>query len=312
MNIPAMQASSRLEALWRRAKRWRHLPLGPIRLTYKFTRASPRRRTGDVAHLLSYSSLHRDAGLPLEGLSDDVAARNYHARGVAVIAGVGPGLGQAAAVLLARKGLRIALVSRSGDALDALASHLEAIGTTALAFPCDVTDERAVMRVMRDIEDALGPPELVIYAVQSFCPGTLLSTDAAAFEECWRGNCLGAFIVSREAAKTMCRIGRGTILFAGATSGTIGRKGYVNLAIGKFGLRALAQVIARELAPEGIHVAHVVIDGDITDSGNVDEGPKIEARELAELFWMLHMQPKSCWSSEVDVRPATERFWEHC
>jgi NAD(P)-dependent dehydrogenase (short-subunit alcohol dehydrogenase family) len=118
--------------------------------------------------------------------------------------------------------------------------------------------------------------------------------------------------VSKEAAKAMCRVGRGTILFAGATSGTIGRKGYVNLAIGKFGLRALAQVIARELAPEGIHVAHVVIDGDISDSGNEDEGPHIDAHELAELFWMLHMQPRSCWSSEVDVRPATERFWEHC
>jgi hypothetical protein len=110
----------------------------------------------------------------------------------------------------------------------------------------------------------------------------------------------------------MRHLGRGTILLAGATSGTIGRKGYVNLAIGKFGLRALAQVMARELATEGIHVAHIVIDGDIAEDDQKDDEPHIKAYELAELFWMLHMQPRSCWSSEVDVRPADEAFWEHC
>src|SRR5437764_9442865 len=116
-------------------------------------------------------------------------------------------------------------------------------------------------RSMCDVEAKFGVPEFIVYAAQGFAPGSLLTTDVAAFEECWRANCLGAFIVSRQAARAMQPLGRGTIILAGATSGTIGREGYVNLAVGKFGLRALAQVMARELAQHGIHVAHVVIDG---------------------------------------------------
>ena len=118
--------------------------------------------------------------------------------------------------------------------------------------------------------------------------------------------------MSREAARRMQPLRRGTILFAGATSATIGRCGYVNLAIGKFGLRALAQVIARELSPLGIHVAHVLIDGEIAENLQATEEPQIQPDQLAEVFWGLHMQPPSCWTSELDVRPATERFWEHC
>jgi NAD(P)-dependent dehydrogenase (short-subunit alcohol dehydrogenase family) len=196
--------------------------------------------------------------------------------------------------------------------LENLAVRLGATKSRIAAYPCDATDERSVIKLMRDIEAKLGVPEIVIYAVQGFSPGSLLTTEVAAFEECWRANCLGAFIVSREAARGMQPLGRGTILFAGATSGTVGRQGYVNLAVGKFGLRALSQVIARELGPQGIHVAHVLIDGDIAENLPPNDEPHIQPDQLAELFWSLHMQPRSCWTSELDVRPATERFWGHC
>jgi NAD(P)-dependent dehydrogenase (short-subunit alcohol dehydrogenase family) len=316
MTMLLSERSAWLQALWRNAKRWRDLPLGPVTVTYKF------KRTWRPREQLQPLSAARAAQLPTSMISRQQSPQspelhaayepNTLAHRVAVIVGVGPGFGEAAAMLLAQKGFQVALVSRSASALNLFAAHLCSQGAKAAAFACDVTDERAVMSVMQNVEQKLGPPELLIYAVQSFHPGTLLSTDAVAFEECWRGNCLGAFIISKETAKIMRRFRRGTILFAGATSGTIGRKGYVNLAIGKFGLRALAQVMARELAPEGIHVAHVVIDGDISEGGDTAEGPLIEAHELAALFWTLHQQPRSCWSSEVDVRPANEEFWEHC
>lgn len=110
----------------------------------------------------------------------------------------------------------------------------------------------------------------------------------------------------------MVPLQRGSILLAGATSGTKGRKGYINLAVGKFGLRALAQVMASELGPQGVHVAHVVIDGDIAESEAPSAEPQIDPLELAQTFYMLHRQPRSCWTSEIDVRPSVEVFWEHC
>jgi short-subunit dehydrogenase len=296
-----------MQALWRDAKRWRHVPVGPVNVSFKFARRELPQPVGSLGRTLpSNSSASSNAK------TTNSVAMTQRSCGPAVVVGVGPGFGEHAASLFAAKGLPVALVSRSSHALDEYARHLRSLGRMVHSFPCDVTDERAVIKLMRDVENEFGAPELVIYAVQASDPGSLISTEVAAFEECWRRNCLGAFIVAREAAKRMQPLGRGTILFAGATSGTIGRKGYLNLAIGKFGLRALAQVMARELGVDGIHVAHVVIDGDIAGSGQYDGGPQIHPEELAELFWTLHMQPRSCWSSEVDARPANEDFWEHC
>ena len=209
-------------------------------------------------------------------------------------------------------GYPIALISRSGGALDATANELCQIGANARGYPCDVTDERSVAEMMRRVECELGTPEIVIYTVQAFSPGTLVSTEACAFEEAWRANCFGAFLIAREAARRMVQLERGSIFFAGATSGTKGRKGYVNLAIGKFGLRALAQVMACELGTQGIHVAHVVIDGDVSEATKPTARLQIDPLDLAKTFYMLHQQPRSCWTSELDVRPSGEAFWEHC
>jgi NAD(P)-dependent dehydrogenase (short-subunit alcohol dehydrogenase family) len=150
------------------------------------------------------------------------------------------------------------------------------------------------------------------YAVESFSKATLATTEARAFEEAWRRICYGAFLVSREAARKMVPLGRGSILLAGATSGTKGRKGYINLAVGKFGLRALAQVMASELGPQGVHVAHVVID--VISQNRMRRVPsrKFSPWNWRKPFTCCTGQPRSCWTSEIDVRPSNETFWEHC
>jgi NAD(P)-dependent dehydrogenase (short-subunit alcohol dehydrogenase family) len=140
-----------------------------------------------------------------------------------------------------------------------------------------------------------------------------MDIEVAAFEESWRKNCLCAFIVGREAARAMVPTGNGTIIFAGAPSGLVGRPGYLTLAVGKFGLRALAQVMARELGPRGIHVAHLIIDAHIDDGEPLEPGaPVMLPDEIAQLAYQLHMQPRSSWTHELDARPWNERFWERC
>jgi len=134
----------------------------------------------------------------------------------------------------------------------------------------------------------------------------------AAFEECWRANCLGGFIVAREAAQLMRPHHSGSIILIGSTSGLIGRENHLSLAVGKFGLRAVTQVMARELWSEGLHVAHVVIDADIDDANKDPSQISCNPNDVAEVIYSVHCQPSSAWASEVDVRPAKERFWEHC
>jgi NAD(P)-dependent dehydrogenase (short-subunit alcohol dehydrogenase family) len=159
----------------------------------------------------------------------------------------------------------------------------------------------------------LGIPNLVIYAVQGFGPGRALDVEVPLFEDCWRQNCLGAFIVAREAARAMLPHSRGTIVLVGSTSGLVGRADHLNLAVGKFGLRALSQVMARELWPKGIHVVHLLIDADIKEHESVDAGePQAYPEDISELVYSLHRQPRSSWTSEIDARPWNERFWEHC
>jgi len=309
---PASAKRSLLESTWRSAKQWRHIRLGPVRLSYKFSK-QPKLRSPSLLNIAPATS-HRS----MEGGFIDALTANYPERpktaslGPAVVVGAGPGLGNALAQVFAECGYSVAIVSRSGQALSHTALELRRTGLVARAYPCDVTDERSVVAMMRQVENDLGSPELVVYAVQSFPRGTLVTTEACAFDEAWRGNCYGAFLVSREAARSMVQLRRGSILLAGATSGTKGRKGFINLAVGKFGLRALAQVMACELGPQGVHVTHVVIDGDIAEPGKPSAEPQIEPLDLARTFCMLHRQPRSCWTSEIDVRPSNETFWEHC
>jgi len=227
----------------------------------------------------------------------------------ALVVGVGPGLGAALARRFARAGLRTAIAARSLSRLDDLAREID-----GRAYGCDATDEDQVTALIERVEAEIGALALVAYNAGAFLPKSVLDTPAAEFERCWRVGCLGGFLIGRAAARGMAARGAGTILFTGATASLRGGAGFVNLAVGKFGLRALAQSMARELGPKGVHVAHVIVDGQIDSERyaalRAERGPDalLHPDAIAESYWQLHLQPRSAWTQELDLRPWTEKF----
>lgn len=317
---------SALQVVWRQMKFSRSFNFGPVALLFRFVRRVPvssnRRRRW-------WAMLSRQGVEPTGPADVDVctspalaivSANTAPAVGVsdarvetALIVGVGPGLGHALARSLAAAGMQVALASRNAERLDPLVEQIRAAsGQRIRAYGCDATDERSVQSLMALVSRDLGVPDLVVYSLQSFGPGRAIEVEVPAFEESWRQNCLGGFIVARQAARCMLPQQRGTIVLVGSTSGLQGRADHLNLAVGKFGLRAISQVMARELWPEGIHVVHCVIDADIQEDAVARDDPQARPEDIAELIATLHRQPRSCWSSEIDVRPWNERFWEHC
>lgn len=234
---------------------------------------------------------------------------------VAVIVGAGPGLGYALGRRFACAEMHVALAARDVSRLDTLAFECSGILHHGRAYACDATDEAAVAALFASVSQDLGEPDLVVYNAGAFVPHGLLETSTEEFERCWRVGCLGGFLVGREAARRMLAkpAPGGTILFTGATASLRGSAGFHNLAVGKFGLRALAQSMARELQPQGIHVAHVIIDGRIRPptgpartAAAADE--MLEADAIAENYYRLHCQPRSAWTHELDLRPWVEKF----
>ncbi len=315
-----------MQSVWRQMKTSRSLPLGPVALFFRFVRRVP---VSGNTRCHWWSLLLRQRLAPA-GTADDgsrpvpaaaAVGINIGPAGLAckrrvetaLIVGVGPGLGHALARTLAAAGMQVALASRNAERLDPLVDQVRAAsGQAVRAYGCDATNERSVQSLMARVSTDLGVPDLVIYSLQSFGPGRTVDIEVPAFEEAWRQNCLGGFIVAREAARCMLPLRRGTIVLVGSTSGLLGRADHLNLAVGKFGLRALSQVMARELWPEGIHVVHCVIDADIQEEAEAMDYPQSRPQDIADLIGTLHRQPQSCWSSEIDVRPWNERFWEHC
>ena len=231
------------------------------------------------------------------------------AKDVALIVGVGPGLGAALARRFAQGGLAVAVAARRADALASLAKEIG-----GRAYACDATEEAAVDRLFAEVGRELGSPSVAIYNAGAFSPGAVPEIDAAEFERCWRIGCLGGFFVGQRAARLMVAEGRGTILFTGATASLRGGARFANLAVGKFGLRALAQSMARELGPRGVHVAHVIIDGQIRSERYAHlekERPAdglLDPAAIADTYWHLHTQPRSAWTLELDLRPWVEKF----
>lgn len=235
-------------------------------------------------------------------------------RPVAVVLGVGPGLGSAVAQRFAREGYALGLMARGRDKLDPVAEAIEGEGGTALAVPADATDADSVQDGFRTVREQLGDPEVLVYNAGAFEMGGILEISAEDFDRCWRANCYGAFVAAREVLPRMVERGRGTVLLTGATAALRGGARFANLAVGKFGLRALAQSLAREFQPQGIHVTHVIVDGQIDTPKLRRMQPDREAHTMldpdgiAETYWQLHVQDRSAWTQELDVRPHVETF----
>jgi NAD(P)-dependent dehydrogenase (short-subunit alcohol dehydrogenase family) len=233
---------------------------------------------------------------------------------IALVVGVGPGLGAALTRRLGEAGMRVGIAARRSAVLSELARERVPEGAEVAVFECDATREDDVNGMFESILERWGAPDLVVYNAGKFARSSVLHTDAATFEQCWRVGCFGAFLVGRAAALQMAERGSGTILYTGATASVRGGEGFSCLAVEKFGMRALAQVMARELGPRGIHVAHVIIDGRIVSERYRELAKELPPAALlapgaiADTYLHLHRQHRSAWTHELDLRPWTEVF----
>jgi NAD(P)-dependent dehydrogenase (short-subunit alcohol dehydrogenase family) len=232
---------------------------------------------------------------------------------VAIIAGVGQGLGAALVRKLAKEGCRVGMFARSPELIGKLAAELR---PHALAVPADVSDEKQVAAGFRKVRRQFGPVEILIAHASGSLGEGLMKTTPDQFERSWRIAVLGAFLCAREAVPDMLKRGAGAIIFTGATSSVRGRGSAFAFSSAKFAVRGLAQSLAVELWPKGIHVAHVIIDG-VIDTPKVRRTYKPSAKEpllkpeaIADSYWNLIQQDRSAWSLEVDLRPHTEAFFE--
>ncbi len=230
----------------------------------------------------------------------------------ALVVGVGPGLGRALALCFADAGMGVAVAARDEARLEPLTGDLADLGVPARAYACDAGLESDVGALFQKVAGDLGGPDLVVFNAGAFVRKGIIETTSEEFERCWRVGCLGGFHVGQAAARAMTESGRGTIVFTGATASLRGGSGFHNLAVPKFGLRALAQSMARELGPKGIHVAHVIVDGQIMSEAHDDASRPpdgfLDPAAIAANYLMIHRQQRSAWTQELDLRPWVEKF----
>jgi NAD(P)-dependent dehydrogenase (short-subunit alcohol dehydrogenase family) len=224
---------------------------------------------------------------------------------VALIVGVGPGLSASIARTFARAGMKIALAARSIDDLGPLAAE-----TGAAAFAADAADVAAVKKLFADVGASLGDPHAVVFNPSYRTRGPLIELDPAEVAKSLIVSAYGGFLVGQEAARRMLPKRDGAILFTGASASVKGYAQSAPFAMGKFALRGLAQSMARELAPQGIHVAHVVVDGGIASATRPGDGQDqwLNPDAIAESYLYLLQQHRSCWTWEIEVRPWVEKF----
>jgi NAD(P)-dependent dehydrogenase (short-subunit alcohol dehydrogenase family) len=236
----------------------------------------------------------------------------------ALVIGAGESTGGAIAKRFAREGYVACGVRRHGDELAPLVEEIEKAGGQARGFGCDARDEDQVASLFQEIERDVGPIEVAVFNPGANVNFPIRETTSRVYRKVWEMACFAGFLTGREAARVMVPRGRGSILFTGATASLRGGVGFSAFAGAKHALRALAQSMSRELAPQGIHVAHVVIDGAI-DTPWIREnfGPMIEKRtpdsllspaSIADNDWLLHQQPRNAWTFELDLRPFDERW----
>ncbi len=239
---------------------------------------------------------------------------------VCLVIGAGDDTGAAIARAFAREGMTACLVRRSrhAAALEKLAQSIRDEGFDAAAFPADARDEAAMTALFDTIEASVGPVEVAVFNIGANVRFSITQMTAQVYRKVWEMAAFAGFLTGREAAKRMLARGRGTILFTGATASLRGGNGFSAFAGAKFALRALAQSMARELGPQNIHVAHIVIDGAIDSNFIRENVSDVDARrerdailspdDIAQNYVMLHKQPRTAWTHEMDLRPWQENW----
>jgi NAD(P)-dependent dehydrogenase (short-subunit alcohol dehydrogenase family) len=237
----------------------------------------------------------------------------------AIVIGVGPekGLGATLCHRFAKSGLHVVVAGRTPEKIESVADEIRSEGGESTGIQADATSEASVIELFRKAE-SIGPVGVAIYNAGNNMPGDLLTMEADYFEQCWRVGCFGGFLFGREAARVMKPRGRGTLLFTGASASLRGKPYFAAFTAAKGGLRNFAQSMAREFAPLGIHVGHVVVDGGIAGdkvqkgfpefAESKGEDGLVDLDGIAALYEMLHRQPKTAWSHEIDVRTYREPF----
>ena len=215
---------------------------------------------------------------------------------VALVVGAGDATGGAIARRFAAGGYVACVTRRDADKLAPLIQSITAAGGRAHGFGSDARKEDEVVELVDRIERDIGPIDVLVFNIGANVPSSILEETARKYFKIWEMACFGGFLNGREVAKRMVTRGRGTILFTGATAGLRGSANFAAFAGAKHALRALAQSMARELGPQGIHVAHVVVDG------------SIDTPFIAENYWTLHKQPRDAWTFELDLRPYMEKW----
>jgi NAD(P)-dependent dehydrogenase (short-subunit alcohol dehydrogenase family) len=241
--------------------------------------------------------------------------------GVALLVGAGDAIGAAVARRFATGGYSVCVARRDAEKSRSVVQEIITSGGIAHAVSTDVRSEEAIQALFAQVEAELGPIEVCLFNAGANVKSSLIGTSTKLFSRVWELACYGGFLTGREAARHMVPRGRGTILFTGATASIRGGSGFAAFAAAKFGLRAVAQSMARELAPRNIHVAHLIIDGAIDSeaihrrlsaaTGTMPEitpDSLIQTSSVAEAYWALHNQSRDGWTHELDLRPYGERW----
>lgn len=237
-----------------------------------------------------------------------------------LVVGAGDATGGAIAKRFAREGFETCIVRRARhiDQLNGLAEEIRSAGGSAHAFGADARDEEEIVNLFATIEKDIAPLGVVVFNIGGNVNFPIQEMTSRVYRKVWEMSCFAGFLTGREAAKVMIPRGKGTILFTGATASIRGGAGYSAFAGAKHGLRALAQSLARELGPQGIHVAHVIIDGAIDTQFVKERFPEryklreqdglLQPDDIAENYWNLHAQNRTAWTHEMDLRPWMEKM----
>ena len=239
-------------------------------------------------------------------------------KGVALVIGAGDATGSAIGARFAREGYVACLTRRSADKLEPAVERIRAAGGQAFGYSSDARKEEDVIALIDQIESERGPIEVMVFNIGANVPESILTETARKYFKVWEMACFSGFLNGREVARRMVARERGTIIFTGATASLRGSANFGAFSGAKMALRALAQAMARELGPQGIHVAHVVVDGAIDTEfirSNFPERYALKAEDgilnpdhIADAYWMLHAQPRDAWTHELDLRPWSEKF----